>query len=254
MKLFNQRNPLKKLSAIFGAYIRGDAPDPATSPQGIVPMVFTSPIDDLLKITTQKSFFRAVRLQNMALLSKIVHEHPDAVHWLEPGVTYPQTGLLVAAQHDCPAAAALLCQHGAEVTFKDETGCNALIIAAGGHRTEVVKVLLAQQSPIDVESNLGDTALLAALNYLDRLQMLAETNPDIIPATSSDTIRILIEAGADPAQKNKNGENAYVLAGKLHNKEVFLSVLGANQTRMDNADIQAGKKPVIRIMKPLRLK
>jgi hypothetical protein len=253
MKLFNQRNPLKKLSAIFGAYVRGDAPDHATSPQGIVPQEFTRPADDSLK-DKKKEFFRAVRLEDMPALTAILAEYPDAAHWREPDILYPETGLLVAAMHNCPKAAALLCAHNADLTAADTTGCSALIIAAGGHHLEVVKVLLDYKSPLDIESTLGDTALLAAIKHLQRLQSLAETNPDLVPKSNYDTIRTLIEAGADPTQFNKNGLNSYMLADTLQDKEVYLSVLGARQTRMDNADIQAGKKPVIRIMKPLRLK
>jgi|GEM_PF-1432955 len=263
MKLFSKSNPFKKLTEIFGAYVRGDEPDPATSPQGIVPAEFTAPPTDPLA-ETKKSFFRAVRqedifrairLEDMSILSSIVAGHPEAVSWEEPDTPYAQTGLLVAAKHNCPKAAEFLCANGADVSAKDKTGCNALITAAGTHNVELVKVLLAHRSPVDAESDLGETALLGAVKYLQRLQMLAEKQLDLAPKKIDyETIRILIEAGADPAQKNKYGENAYTIAETLHDKEVFLSVLGANQTRIDNADIQAGKKPVIRVMKPLRFK
>jgi len=252
MKLFNKSNPLKKLSDIFGPYIRGDAPDPATSPQGIVPKEFTQP-DDPLK-TAKKDFFRAVRLEDMPVLRDIIASLPEAVTWLEPDVASPQTGLLIAAKHNCPKATDLLCEHGADVKALDSTGCPALTIAAEMHYAAVVKVLLAYGSPPDIENNHGESALSASINHLIRLQTLAEKTPDIVPEVNYDTIRILIEAGADPLRKNKHGDNAYTLAETLHDKEAFLSILGAHQTRMDNAEIQAGKKPVIRVMKPLRLK
>lgn len=252
MKLLGKSNPLKKLSEIFGPYIRGDEPDPATSPQGIVPKAFTQPEDP--QKAAKKDFFRAVRLDDIPALTAIVTENPDAVHWREPDILYPETGLLVAAMHDCPQAAALLCAHGADLTVTDTTGCNPLMVAAGGHHTEVVKVLLDHKSPLDTEGKLGETALISAIKYLQRLQMLAENQPDMVRKTSTDTIRLLIEAGTDPAQKNKHDQTAYSIAETLRDKEVFLSILGANQTRLDNADIQAGKKPTIRVMKPLRLK
>lgn len=252
MKLLGKNNPFKKLSEIFGPYIRGDEPDPATSAQGIVPKQFTRPEDPLK--AAKKNFFRCVRMEDIPALTAILTETPDAVHWREPDVLYPETGLLVAAMHDCPKAAALLCAHKADLTVTDTTGCNPVMVAAGGHHTEVVKVLLAQKTPLDVEGKLGETALISAVKYLLRLQTLAEKQPDMVPKTSTETLRVLIEAGADPAQKNKHGDNAYSLAEQLHDKDVYLSILGANQTRMDNADIQAGKKPSIRVMKPLRLK
>lgn len=253
MKLFSKSNPFKKLTEIFGAYVGGNEPDPATSPQGIVPPEFNVPPADPLA-AAKKAFFRAVRLEDMTALADILAAHPNAVNWREPDILHPATGLLVAAAHNCPKAAELLCAHNADLTFTDTTGCNPLMIAAGGHHVDVVKVLLQHKSPLDTEGNLGETALLGAIKYLQRLQTLAEKQPDLVPKTNNETIRILIEAGADPAQKNKYGESAYTIAETLYDKEVFLSVLSANQRRMDNADLQAGKKPSIRVLKPLRLK
>lgn len=252
MKLLGKNNPLKKLSEIFGPYVRGDEPDPATCPQGIVPKEFTQPEDPLK--ATKKDFFRAVRLDDAPALTNILTQYADAAHWREPDILHPETGLLVAAQHDCPKAAALLCQLGADLTATDTTGCTPLMVAANGHHTAVVKVLLDHKSPLDTEGKLGETALISAIKYLQRLQSLAETQPDLVPKTNTETIRLLIEAGADPKQKNRHGEDAYSVAEMLLDKEVFLSIMGANQTRLDNADIQAGKKPSIRVMKPLRLK
>lgn len=252
MKLLGKGNPFKKLSDIFRPYIRGDEPDPATSAQGIVPKAFMQP-DDPLK-AAQKNFFRCIRLEDIPALTAILAKTPEAVHWREPDVLYPETGLLVAAMHDCPKAAALLCAHHADLAVKDTAGCNPLMVAAGRHNTEVVKILLAQESPLDVEGKRGETALICAIKHLQRIQTLVEKQPDITPKTNTETIRLLIEAGADPARKNKHDENAYILAETLHDKEVYLGILGSNQTRMDNADLQAGKKPSIRVMKPLRLK
>lgn len=244
MKFFASGNPIKKLAAIFA----GAAQSPAPAP---VPDI---PADDPLA-TAKQTFFDSIRLEDMEILEKTLDRYPEAVTWREDAMRFEQTGLIVAAQHNCPRAARLLCERGADVAAVDTTGCNALITAAGKLDTGVVKALLAHQSPLEAESGTGETALLAAIKHLQRVQTLVETQPHLAPTQRNiETIRLLVEAGADPARKNKNGQDAYTLAETLQDKEVYLGLLGAKQKQIDNADIQAGKKPVIRLLKPLRLK
>lgn len=202
----------------------------------------------------EKAFFRAIRLEDMESLKKIVSANPEIVTRAEQGTVTKLTGLLAAAHHNCPKVAAYLCQMNADIEAKDNTGHTALITAAGGHHAEIVDILLAHKADLTAESTLGDTPLLAAMKRFVRFQQLAQTHPDIVPKASYDTVRKLIAAGADPQRKNKRGESAFSIAEKINDKELYLALLGADQARRDNADIQSGKKPSIRVMRPLRLK
>ena len=252
MALTQKGNGFKKLRDLFRANARSvTMPSQQANTNNISPPAPTNTAQQDAAI--QKEFFSAIRMEDMDKLKDNTRAHPEAVTWVESHSVAKSNGLLVAAQHDCPKAAAHLCEMNTDTKATDSTGCTALIIAAGGHFTAVVDVLLTHKADLEVESNLGDTALLAAMRRFERLQHLAKTHPDMVPQTNYDTVRKLVTAGADPHRKNKHGENAFSVADKIDDKELYLALLGADQERRDNADIQSGKKPVIRIMRPLRI-
>lgn len=254
MALTQKGNGFKKLRDLFRANAR-NVTMPSQQPN-IVPNIFPpAPANTAQQdATVQKEFFSAIRMEDMDKLKDITLTHPEAVTWVESQSIAKLNGLLVAAQHDCPKAVAHLCDLKANTNITDSTGCTALITAASGHFTAVVDVLLAHKADLEVESSLGDTALLAAMRRFERLQQLTKAHPDIVVQQASyDTVHKLIMAGADPHRKNKYDENAFSIADKINDKELYLALLGADQQRRDNADIQAGKKPSIKVMRPLRI-
>jgi len=88
---------------------------------------------------------------------------------------------------------------GADINARASFGNTPLILAATFSKIEIVRLLVAHGANLDAANHSGITALIASI-----------TRRDAALCT-----RLLVEAGADAAPKNKWGETALTLAQKL---------------------------------------
>lgn len=88
---------------------------------------------------------------------------------------------------------------GADINARASFGNTPLILAATFGKIEIVRLLIAHGSGLDAANNSGITALIASITRRD----------------AAFCTRLLVEAGADLAPKNKWGETALMLAQKL---------------------------------------
>jgi ankyrin repeat protein len=88
---------------------------------------------------------------------------------------------------------------GADINARASFNNTPLILAATFSKIEIVRLLVAYGADLDAANDSGITALIASI-----------TRRDTALCT-----RLLVEAGADAAPKNKWGETALTLAQKL---------------------------------------
>lgn len=110
---------------------------------------------------------------------------------------YGMTPLIVAAVNGHTAILQYLLQHGAKIDHKDQFGRDALAWCAISGREKALRTLLVHTPApaVDVADHEGRTPLLHAA---------AGNHPNIIT--------ILLEKGADPKHKDKQGKTALDLA------------------------------------------
>jgi ankyrin repeat protein len=182
----------------------------------------------------------------------LIEKGADATARDKLGVTV----LEAAAQGNNAATVRLLLAHGGDVKAKDGIGATALIAAAMNGNAEVIKLLLANGGDVNAVTveffervkngpiALGlFTPLILALPYagFDTVKLLVDAGANVnaadtrgmtplMLAVSSDrpdprTIRLLRSKGADVTIKSKRGETVSDWANKFHNPEV-LEALG----------------------------
>ncbi|MEV4335389.1 ankyrin repeat domain-containing protein [Streptomyces sp. NPDC049597] len=105
---------------------------------------------------------------------------------------------------------------GAEPGLADKAGMTPLHFAAQSQAASAAEILLAAGGPVDVGDSNGNTALFNAVFHY---------RGD--PAT----LRVLLEAGADPEQQNAKGVSPRGLADLIGNYDVAVHVPGAGQNR-----------------------
>ncbi|MFE7419635.1 ankyrin repeat domain-containing protein [Rhodococcus sp. NPDC057529] len=91
---------------------------------------------------------------------------------------------------------ALTLDHGADVTSTNRFGGTALIPAAEHGHVETVRMLIEAGVPVNHVNDPGWTALLEAVVYGDG------------SARYQDVVRLLLDAGADPAIEDADGRTA----------------------------------------------
>ncbi|MGD9945469.1 MAG: ankyrin repeat domain-containing protein [Burkholderiaceae bacterium] len=111
-----------------------------------------------------------------------------------------ETALMLAALHGEPETMKLLIARGAEV---NRPGWTPLHYAASGGHTEIVRYLLEQSAYIDAQSPNRTTPLMMAA----RQQHVS-------------TVKLLIEAGADPTPRNDAGLDAASYMQRLGETEL----------------------------------
>lgn len=217
---------------------RAAAPPPAPRPQA-------DPAGTPAPATTeQEAFFRALRLDDVDTLKKILAEYPGAVDWREAGKAADQTPAHIAAHHNNARGILVLHQHGANLNAQDKDGWTPMIFAASVGAHETVWILAECGAKIDTEDHNGDNALTKAVKRF---------RSDITPKDYS-SLKALVTAGLNPAQKTSSGDSAYDIAKSFKRDDVMLALMDANGARLENEDIKAGKTPAIRVMKPAHIK
>lgn len=166
------------------------------------------------------------------------------------------TPLHVAARNHRDGAARALIDAGAEMGARDEEGRTALHIAAEWGATKIVRDLTEAGAEVDAKDHRGDTPLLAAtrseyfgggpdtIRGLIELDENSKLHPFVIQAgmllaaqrrhDAPGTVRVLLDAGADPTQRASDGSLAADLAERnqeLRDDPVFRELDEARSRR-----------------------
>ncbi|XP_046527702.1 ankyrin repeat domain-containing protein 29 isoform X1 [Equus quagga] len=150
------------------------------------------------------------------------------------------TALFLAAQGGYLDVIRLLLSSGAKVNQPRQDGTAPLWIASQMGHSEVVRVMLLRGADRDAARNDGTTALLKAANkgYNDVIKELLKFSPTLgilkngtsalhaaVLSGNIKTVRLLLEAGADPALRNKANE----LPAELTKNEHILRLLRSKE-------------------------
>ncbi|KAG0647998.1 Ankyrin repeat-rich membrane-spanning [Hyphodiscus hymeniophilus] len=111
------------------------------------------------------------------------------------------TALIVASRWRHAHVAHYLLKHGAEVNARNDKGGTALLVAARHDCVEVVEVLLQKGADITARDRKG----LGVLHRAVEGKWLVEQVPASVKARM---LKVLLEAGADPAVKDGKGKTA----------------------------------------------
>ncbi|XP_012906918.1 ankyrin repeat domain-containing protein 29 isoform X5 [Mustela lutreola] len=150
------------------------------------------------------------------------------------------TALFLAAQGGYLDVIRLLLSSGAKVNQPRQDGTAPLWIASQMGHSEVVRVMLLRGADRDAARNDGTTALLKAANkgYNDVIEELLKFSPTLgilkngtsalhaaVLSGNIKTVALLLEAGADPALRNKANE----LPAELTKNERILRLLRSKE-------------------------
>ncbi|XP_041593596.1 ankyrin repeat domain-containing protein 29 isoform X5 [Vulpes lagopus] len=150
------------------------------------------------------------------------------------------TALFLAAQGGYLDVIRLLLSSGAKVNQPRQDGTAPLWIASQMGHSEVVRVMLLRGADRDAARNDGTTALLKAANkgYNDVIEELLKFSPTLgilkngtsalhaaVLSGNIKTVTLLLEAGADPALRNKANE----LPAELTKNERILRLLRSKE-------------------------
>ncbi|MGA2629450.1 MAG: ankyrin repeat domain-containing protein [Terriglobia bacterium] len=116
--------------------------------------------------------------------------------------------------------APILLAAGADIDIKDNEGLTPLMLAASMREIAMVKWLMAAGANLNERSSDGRTAL----HYAARERLYRQDPP------GTETVKLLLEAGASPNIKDNAGNSALILAaveGQLEEVEALLAA-GAN--------------------------
>lgn len=220
-----------------------DITQPAAPRGTVAAPASTAPAPPVATAAEQEAFFRALRLDDIDALKKILADHPAAIDWREQGKAIDQTPAHIAAHHNNSRSILVLHQHGANLNAQDKDGWTPLIFAASTGAHEAVWMLTECGAKTDIEDNSGDNTLTKAVKRF---------RSDMTPKDYS-SLKTLVTAGMDPAKKTSSGDSAFGLAKTITHDNVVLALIEANAVRVENEDIKSGKTPAIRVMKPANI-
>lgn len=156
---------------------------------------------------------------------------------------------------DLPTVQKFIARYGAHNTADPIDGRDALMTAASNGKTEILKYLLAQGSPVDAVSNDGDTAFARAIenNHVDCARILMEAGANIDPRgrrcdwrllhstvgfDKYDSFLFLLAQGVEIDSRNENGVTPLMHAVRCHRDgRLYIEKLleaGANMDLRDN--------------------
>ncbi len=156
-------------------------------------------------------------LGHAALGARFTHGISAAANGEEPGVQN-------AAQVDSCATCRLLLQRGANIHHADASGSTPLIIAARVGEPENVRLLLEHGADVNARDNEGHTALISALlptaekvrltfspTTLEARQRTLKYITPLFEKIShiEQTVRLLLDAGADATLRDASGRSAF---------------------------------------------
>ncbi|XP_047684131.1 ankyrin repeat domain-containing protein 29 isoform X5 [Prionailurus viverrinus] len=150
------------------------------------------------------------------------------------------TALLAASQYGHMQVVETLLKHGANIHDQLYDGATALFLAAQGGYLDVIRLLLSSGAKVNQPRQDGTTALLKAANkgYNDVIKELLKFSPTLgilkngtsalhaaVLSGNIKTVALLLEAGADPALRNKANE----LPAELTKNERILRLLRSKE-------------------------
>jgi ankyrin repeat protein len=149
---------------------------------------------------------------NTPLHIALLYRHPenlDEILKVNPDIdalnTEGYTPLHLAVRRSYNAKAVeLLLQQGADVNIPDPAGRNALLVSVGSNRKEYIRLLVSKGIDINSRDNDGNTALHYPLMNVLKNKMYLPYSKEIV--------KTLVEEGADPQIRNKQGKSPMDLA------------------------------------------
>jgi ankyrin repeat protein len=147
--------------------------------------------------------FLAVNSDSQKTARVLINWPKTQVEWRN---SKDESALMIAAIKGHTELVKLLIAKDADV---NKTGWTPLHYAASGAKTDVIEILLEHSAYIDAESPNGSTPLMMAAMY-----------------GNVDCVRMLLEAGADPALKNQLGLSAADFAKRV-NRDDSLALIDA---------------------------
>ena len=161
-----------------------------------------------------------------------------------------RTALLAATQRNRVAAAKLLIERGADVNAKDEIEDSPYLYAAAEGRLEILRLTLAAGADLESTNRYGGTGLIPAAHHghLEVVRVLLGTAVDIDHVNRlgwtalletvilgdggpvhREILRLLLEAGADPAIADGDGVTPLAHARKHGFAEMVEALEGAER-------------------------
>lgn len=138
----------------------------------------------------------------------------------------------------------VLVDNGADLTFRSTSGYNVMIHAACAGRVDLIGYLAASGAPLDGETAYGESALgvLSRMALCEGVRLLLDLGADPAPlgwsalhhtvafGEASEVAR-LVDAGADPEERDAWERTAFLLAVHLGKTEIAGILLGRGAKR-----------------------
>jgi len=152
----------------------------------------------------------AVLYRHSENLSEILKMDPDIDAINTEGCTPLH---LAVRRPDNKKAIELLLQQGADVNIPDPTGRNALLVSVDSHQKEYIGLFVSNGIDINSQDNDGNVALhYPLINVLKNKMYLTY---------SKELVKILVEEGADPHIRNKEGKSPMDMAVEAADNELI---------------------------------
>jgi ankyrin repeat protein len=175
------------------------------------------------------------------LLTAIANEQPEIAlllldHGADPNAadtSVGETPLMRASALGDPALVESLLAKGASVTARDDLNRTALHAACDKGKGEAVALLIAQGADLDAQDDLGEAPLGRAIGHgVDIVRQLLDAGADVeggrrlsplmqaVKLQDKETIRLLMERGANLDTRTSGGWTALTMALDGGNKEI----------------------------------
>src|SRR5712692_7047953 len=158
----------------------------------LVPLLTIALVSAASEGSQNQDLFRAIRQNDVAAVKALLRRGAP-VNVKDPDGATP---LMYAALYGSPACVKLLLDKGADPNTRNAAGATALMWGIGDLRK--VRLLLEKDADVNAHSKAGKTPLLLAAGYNG----------------AADTVKLLLEKGADLAARDQGEANAVVLAAE----------------------------------------